>query len=74
MRDRTETTDGYTLKLDGGCVSLDEAAEWITLEQKCCPFLTIRLGVSSTDTDLALSLTGPLGTKAILNAAFPLRS
>lgn len=38
----TRTT--FLLRLDGS-LSAAEAGEWMALEQRCCPFLTLRLGL-----------------------------
>ncbi len=42
MRDRREISDGYAFKLDSKAVTLPEAAEWISMEHLCCPFLSKR--------------------------------
>jgi hypothetical protein len=66
-----ELPDGYTYSLNGNLISLAEMGEWISLECQCCPFLTFELTVSGIDTLYWLNLTGPEGTKAILEQAFP---
>ena len=70
VRGRREITSGYALSLDGKAISLTEAAEWMTLERLCCPFLTVRLETVAGQGDWSLTLTGPPGTKVVLEAAF----
>src|SRR5579863_1449420 len=73
VRGRTEHSDGYAFKLDGGAISLKEVAEWIGMERMCCPFLTFQLSASGSQGDWMLTLTGPRGAKAILQEEFPAR-
>ena len=70
MRDQSEISNGYTFILDSKAVTLPEAAEWISMERKCCPFLTLQLSASGNETDWRLTLTGPEGAKPFLNAEF----
>jgi len=71
MKDRREIANGYVFKLDSGSVTLPEAAEWISMERLCCPFLTLQLSASGNQADWILTLTGPEGVKPILDAEFP---
>lgn len=71
MQNRAEIADGYAFKLDGNTITLPEAAEWISMERLCCPFLTLQLSASGTQTDWVLNLTGPEGVKPLLDAEFP---
>ena len=71
MRSREERSDGYAYYLDSATISLPEAAEWIELERRCCPFLTLELSASGSQEDWILTLTGPEGTKALLEVEFP---
>jgi hypothetical protein len=71
VRDRAEVQGGYVYKLDGTALALTEAAEWIAMERLCCPFLTLQLSASGDDADWRLTLTGPVGAKAILAEEFP---
>ncbi len=73
VRERTEHSDGYAFKLDGGAISLKEVAEWISMERLCCPFLSFQLSASGNQADWMLTLTGPRGAKAILQEEFPTR-
>jgi hypothetical protein len=43
------------------------AAELVTLERRCCPFLTFELSAVSGDSCFALAVTGPPGTREFLH-------
>jgi hypothetical protein len=66
-RQPQELSNGYAIPLDEGAMSVVEAAEWISLERKCCPFLKLAIEVEGTGR-LTLRLTGPDGVKEFLNA------
>jgi catechol 2,3-dioxygenase-like lactoylglutathione lyase family enzyme len=70
VRERTNQHDGYAYRLDGGAISLQEVAEWITMERLCCPFLTLQLSATGNQEDWILTLTGPAGVKSLLEAEF----
>jgi hypothetical protein len=70
VRRREETADGYTFHLDGQPISLQEVAEWISFERLCCPFLTLQLTASGTGSTWLLTITGPMGVKALLELQF----
>jgi hypothetical protein len=70
-RERREIDNGYVFKLDGQVLSLPEVAEWISMERRCCPFLTFQLSASGNQSGWTLKLTGPTGVKALLQAEFP---
>ena len=71
MRDRSEIGNGFAFKLDSKAVTLPEAAEWISMERLCCPFLTIQISISGNQPHWLLTLTGPKGVKPLLDAEFP---
>lgn len=73
IRSRREIANGYTYKLNSATISLSEAAEWIGMERLCCPFLTLQLSASGKEDDWVLTLTGPKGAKALIEAEFPMR-
>jgi hypothetical protein len=61
-----ELPDGYALGLPAADDALLHAAEFITRERLCCPFITFSLHVSQ---DAArLSLTGAGGVKQLIQA------
>jgi hypothetical protein len=71
MRDRTEISNGYAFKLDSKIITLPEAAEWISMERLCCPFVTLQLSAAGNQTHWVLTLTGPEGVKPFLDVEFP---
>jgi hypothetical protein len=68
---RKELPDGYAYQLDQKAITLPEAAEWMSLERFCCPFLKLQLSATGQQTDWLLTLTGPEGVKPLLQAEFP---
>src|ERR1051326_7216130 len=72
VKQQRELKDGYAWELDGKGISLPEAAEWVTMERRCCPFLTLQLEAVGNDLDYWVKLTGPEGAKAFLGAEFKL--
>lgn len=37
----SERADGYLVKLDERIISRGQLAEWMSMEQLCCPFLSL---------------------------------
>jgi hypothetical protein len=70
IRARREHADGFTFTLDSRAIALEQIAQWIDKERLCCPFLQFDLCVSGAQTGWSLTLSGPEGTKAILQAEF----
>ena len=72
LRERRTFADGAA-----GCAyrfdasAFDDVARWIANERRCCPFLRFTLDVAPADGALWLSLTGPTGTHAFLDAELP---
>lgn len=60
-----ELADGYALDLRPDAAVFRDVAEWVTLERRCCPFLTLRLEWSDAGA-VSVTLTGGEGVKAIL--------
>ena len=69
-RERRELANGYAIRLDGGAVRPADVAEWMELERRCCPFLTLELAASRRERDWWLRLKGPPGVKEFLGAEF----
>jgi hypothetical protein len=64
--------DGYAFQLHPDPAIFVKAAEWVSLERRCCPFLAFELSWPMGDeTPPRLSVTGPDGTKAFLAAEMP---
>jgi hypothetical protein len=60
-----ELSNGYEFRLDGSNVVV-KAAEFISLEKLCCPFLNFTLEVSAENGPVWLKLTGREGVKAFV--------
>jgi hypothetical protein len=63
-----ELSDGYALRFPAEPSTVLLAAEFITLERLCCPFLTLVLEVEGEHGPLWLKLTGREGVKQFLRA------
>ena len=72
VRERRELTGGYEFLIDGTMITLPEAAEWIDMERRCCPFLTLQLEASGEEEKWWLRLSGPAGVKVFLAAELTL--
>lgn len=68
--DRTELPNGYAFSFD--TTALTEVARFIENERKCCPFITFELKVTPDAGPLHLRMTGPEGTRAVLEAELSL--
>jgi hypothetical protein len=66
VKDRRELRDGFAFRLNDTAVVLQELAEWVTMERRCCPFLSFRIETSGTERDFWLTLRGPAGVKPFL--------
>jgi hypothetical protein len=60
-----ELSNGYQFRLDGANVVV-KAAEFISLEKLCCPFLNFTLEVEAEKGSVWLKLTGREGVKAFV--------
>ena len=61
-----ELPDGYSFRLPSDEATIQRAAEWITLERRCCPFIAFGLEAGRENGPLWLSLTGREGVKPFL--------
>lgn len=59
-------TDGLALAFPPTLEHALLLAEFMTLERRCCPFLTLQLEFASEDGPLTLRLTGPAGVQTFL--------
>ena len=63
-----ELPDGYAFRFPVEPSTVGMAAEFMTLERLCCPFLTLTLEVERERGPLWLKLTGRAGVKPFLRA------
>jgi hypothetical protein len=68
MTGSEELPDGYALRFPAKPFLFLRIARWIELERACCPFLTIRLEIERSTPAYRVELTGPAGTKDVLQA------
>ena len=63
--------NGYAFQMDPAKLSITDAAEWIALERKCCPFFDYRIDLLSEENVLWFTLTGPDGVKKFVEMEVP---
>jgi hypothetical protein len=68
--DSAELSDGFVFRFPLAEATLQNLAEIIDLERKCCPFLNFRLTLEAGDEFVSLALTGAEGTKEIVKSLF----
>jgi hypothetical protein len=62
--------EGYAFRLRADAETILAAAEFITIERLCCPFLTFELEVGPAGKPVWLRLTGSVGAKEFIEAEF----
>jgi hypothetical protein len=70
VRQQKELADGYAWELDGRKAAMPDVAEWMSMERRCCPFLTLQLEALGDGADFTVKLLGPEGVKAFLQSEF----
>ena len=65
-----ELENGYLFRLFSGVVSLEEMAEWIEYEEKCCPFFGLGVETGLDEGPIGLRVTGAAGIKEFIRAEF----
>jgi hypothetical protein len=63
-----ELPDGYGFRFPNNRLLFTTLSEWITLEQLCCPFLTLSLELQRDQGPIWLKATGKDGVKNFLRA------
>jgi hypothetical protein len=69
VRETRELPDGYAYRFDSNDGLFRRLAELVTLEHRCCPFLTFRLEWTG-DGDPWLHVTGGPGAKEFVRSTF----
>jgi len=67
VEQRRELPNGFAFRLRADAETFVGAAEWITLDRLCCPFMEFRLEWKGGES--WLSITGGAGVKEMLAAA-----
>lgn len=68
VQQKSELRDGYAFRLPSS--ALLTAAEWVSLERKCCPFFTFEIEQPKNQGPVWLRITGPEGVKAFIEEEF----
>lgn len=63
-----ELENGYQYQFPGDAETLRLISEWVSMERKCCPFLTFSVIASHVDEPILLQLTGNEEAKAFLRS------
>lgn len=69
LRQRRTLPNGYAYRF--GAESVDDLLRWLANERRCCPFLTFAIEVAPAEGSVSLTLTGPDGTRDLLDAELP---
>jgi hypothetical protein len=64
--ERLSLPEGYGFRFDPS--AFDDVARFVTNERKCCPFLTFEVQVAAQSGAVWLRMTGPAGTREVLDA------
>ena len=72
VRSVDELADGYALSFARADLICMDIAEFVTLEQRCCPFLRFSLELAPDGGPIHLRMTGPDGAKELLREEFSL--
>lgn len=67
-QEKRELPNGYGFRLPAA--SLMSAAEWVSLERRCCPFFAFEIEQSRDEGAVWLRVTGSEGVKAFIRAEF----
>jgi hypothetical protein len=63
---REDSKDGYAWRFSAG--AFEAVARFVANERKCCPFVTFKVTVEAGNGPVWLRMTGPEGTRAVLQA------
>jgi hypothetical protein len=66
LQETRELPDGYSFRLPSDEATIQRTAEWVTLERRCCPFITFAIEIDRERGPLWLRLTGREGVKPFL--------
>jgi hypothetical protein len=74
-----ELDDGYAFHLPADDGTAAAVSEWVPLERRCCPFLSIGVSIANSPTAIRVTLTGTLEVREFLRTelgltTIPLRS
>jgi hypothetical protein len=64
--ERTALSNGYVVRFHSDV--FEAVARFVANERKCCPFMSFELTISPDSGPLWLRMTGPEGTRSVLDA------
>jgi len=70
ITEKREISNGYEFRLPARALII--AAEWVSLERRCCPFFSFELAQTRDGGPLWLRVTGSEGIKSFIRAEFGL--
>jgi len=70
VEEQKELKNGYAFRFPAK--SIVDAARWVTLERKCCPFFAFSLELAQDDGPLWMHVTGAEDIKPFIRAEFGL--
>lgn len=70
IQETAALANGYAFRLKADEATILAAAEFITIERLCCPFLTFELAVGAGDEPVWLKVSGRAGVKQFIEAEF----
>lgn len=65
-QERIALSDGYAIRFSPD--AFEAVARFVTNERKCCPFISFELTMAAESGPLWLRMTGPEGTRGVLDA------
>ena len=65
-----ETESGYEFQFSPSNVSVEDLANWVVAESKCCPFFDFHIDLEEEGRLLCLRLTGEEGVKEFIRSEF----
>ena len=68
---REQLSDGYAFRFPADAIN--EVASFVANERKCCPLMQFGISISPNADSLWLHMTGPDGTRNVLDAELNLR-
>ena len=71
-KERTELPDGYAFRFEAD--EFETVTRFIANERRCCPFMTFEVEVAPASGPVWLRMTGPQGTRDVLDAELNLSS
>jgi hypothetical protein len=69
-QERQDLKNGYALRFTAD--AFESVARFVADERKCCPFVTFEITLASDDGPLWLRMTGPSGTREVLQVELDL--